>query len=56
MKSYQNWSQWKGGCQDTIRKKEKKGTKADVCQISQEVDWNSMAVLWRDEFEFELFG
>lgn len=47
MKPYQNWSQWKGGCQDAIRKEEKKGKKADVYQISQEVDWNSMAVLWR---------
>ena len=34
----QKWSPWKGGCQEAILKEGKRGEKAELCQMTQEVD------------------
>ena len=42
---HQKWSPWKGGCQQAIVKEGKQGEKAELCQITQEVDWKSLATV-----------
>ena len=37
-KPHQKWSPWKGGCQEAILKEGKQGEKAELCQMTQEVD------------------
>jgi len=32
------WPPWKGGCQEAILKEGKQGEKAELCQMTQEVD------------------
>jgi len=41
LKPHQKWSPWKGGCHEAILKEEKQGEKAELCQMTQEVDWKS---------------
>ena len=42
---HQKWSPWKGGCQDAILKEGKQGEEAELCQMTQEVDWKSEFIL-----------
>ena len=38
LKPHQKWSPWKGGCQEAILKEGKRGEKAELCQMTKEVD------------------
>jgi len=43
LKPHQKRSPWKRGCQEAILKEGKQGEKYELCQITQELDWKSVA-------------